>query len=181
MKLGGAVYILTNKNKTTLYVGVTSELLARIPQHKLHYYKGSFSDKYNCEFIIYYELYSTIEEAIAREKQIKKYRREKKELLINSMNPEWRDLWEDIKKLVAPPSSPPQGEISTLLLEISHQRFPRFARPLIRNDGLHSSCRSRRRKGRNLKTLLLSSKIIDKPHPPSPIQVKSFHSQLILV
>lgn len=97
MKRGGIVYIMTNKIRTVLYIGSSSEPLSRIQKHKDHYYVGSFSDRYNLEYCIYYEIYSTIQEARAREKQMKKYRREKKELLINSMNPEWMDLWDDIK------------------------------------------------------------------------------------
>ena len=87
---------MTNKLKTVLYIGVTSSLYNRVVQHKDHLHPGSFTDKYNCELIDYYESFATIEEGIAREKQIKKYRREKKELLINSMNPEWKDLYEEI-------------------------------------------------------------------------------------
>ena len=97
MVRGGSIYIMTNKNKTTLYIGVTSDLLRRVQEHKAHHYKKSFTDKYNLEFLVYYESFTTIEAAIAREKEIKKWRREKKEQLINSMNPEWKDLWEDIK------------------------------------------------------------------------------------
>ncbi|MBX3241148.1 MAG: GIY-YIG nuclease family protein [Chitinophagaceae bacterium] len=97
MKRGGSTYILTNKNKTTLYIGVTSDLIARISEHKNHTFKGSFSDRYNLEYLVYYENYGSIEEAILREKEIKKWRREKKEKLIATINPEWRDLWEDIK------------------------------------------------------------------------------------
>jgi|SRR5882724_9704779 len=97
MERGGSVYIMTNRNKTTLYIGVTSDLSERIQQHKEHFYKKSFSNKYNLEYLIYYENLPTIEEAIAREKEIKKWRREKKENLINSINPEWRDLWAEIQ------------------------------------------------------------------------------------
>ncbi len=97
MKRGGSVYIMTNKLKTTLYIGVSSNLQHRISQHQKHTYEGSFSDKYNLEYCVYYENFLTIEEAIARETQIKKWRREKKEALINSINPCWRDLWEEIK------------------------------------------------------------------------------------
>jgi putative endonuclease len=94
MKRGGSVYIMTNKHKTTLYIGVTSDLPVRIKQHKEHIYESSFTDRYNLEYCMYYENLPTIEEAIAREKQIKKWRREKKEALINSINPHWEDLWE---------------------------------------------------------------------------------------
>lgn len=97
MERGGAVYIVTNKSHSVLYTGVTSDLRGRTQQHKEHFYKKSFSDRYNTEKLVYYELFAHIEEAIWREKEIKKWRREKKEALINKMNPEWRDLWEDIK------------------------------------------------------------------------------------
>jgi putative endonuclease len=97
MKRGGVIYIMTNKLKTTLYVGVTSDLPIRIQQHKDHFFPGSFSDRYNLEYCVYYETFATIEEAIEREKQIKRYRRDKKIALINSVNPEWKDLWEAIK------------------------------------------------------------------------------------
>ncbi|MGI8951236.1 MAG: GIY-YIG nuclease family protein [Chitinophagaceae bacterium] len=97
MKRGGCIYVMTNKLKTTLYIGVTSDLQIRIQQHKEHTFQGSFSDKYNLEYCVYYENFFSIEEAIDREKQIKKWRREKKETLINSINPYWKDLWEEIK------------------------------------------------------------------------------------
>ena len=96
MERGGAVYIMTNKNKTTLYVGVTSNLQKRVYEHKTHLYKNFFTHKYNLEFLVYYETFHSIEEAILREKQIKKYSRAKKEQLINSINPEWNDLYNGI-------------------------------------------------------------------------------------
>jgi len=77
---GGSIYILTNKLKTTLYIGVTADLQLRIRQHKDHFYKGSFSDQYNLEYCVYYENFFSIQEAIAREKQIKKWSRIKKEI-----------------------------------------------------------------------------------------------------
>ena len=95
---GGSVYIMTNKLKTTLYIGVTSDLRARIRQHKNHFFKGSFTDKYNLEYCVYYENYFSIQEAILREKQIKKWSRMKKENLINSINPNWIDLCIEIEK-----------------------------------------------------------------------------------
>jgi putative endonuclease len=94
---GGAVYIITNKNKTTLYTGVTSDLKRRILEHKQHIHKGSFSDRYNLEYLVYYETFPFIDEAIAREKQLKAGNRKRKEELINSMNPEWKDLFDEIK------------------------------------------------------------------------------------
>ena len=95
MPLKGIVYILTNKNKTTLYIGVTRNLQRRIAEHKLHINKG-FSDRYNTELLVYYEVYERLDEAIHREKQLKKWRREWKEALINEFNPVWKDLAEDV-------------------------------------------------------------------------------------
>lgn len=85
------VYILTNKNLTVLYTGVTNDLVHRVFQHKIKLNKG-FTAKYNCDRLIYFEEFFDITEAIRREKQIKRYRRAWKENLINSQNPEWRDL-----------------------------------------------------------------------------------------
>ncbi len=85
------VYILTNKNKTTLYVGVTNNLQRRLQEHQLGLNKG-FSTKYNCHHLVYYEKHHEICNAIGREKEIKNWRREKKNALVNSFNPEWRSL-----------------------------------------------------------------------------------------
>ncbi len=71
MSRAGSIYIMTNKIKTTLYIGVTSDLRGRILQHRQHFYKGSFSDKYNLEYCIYYEHYPTIMQAIMRRKKSK--------------------------------------------------------------------------------------------------------------
>ena len=95
MPLQGIVYILTNKNKTTLYTGVTRNLQRRIAEHKLHINEG-FSDRYNLELLVYYEVYARLDVAIHREKQLKKWHREWKEALINDFNPGWKDLTEDI-------------------------------------------------------------------------------------
>ena len=87
------VYILTNKNKTVLYVGVTNNLKERLYFHANPLpFSKAFTAKYNVKYLIYYEHYSDIETAIDREKQIKKYRREKKEVLINAFNPQWKFL-----------------------------------------------------------------------------------------
>lgn len=94
-QLQGIVYILTNKNKTTLYTGVTRNLQRRIAEHKLHINKG-FSDRYNTENLVYYETYNRLDVAIHREKQLKRWHREWKEALINEFNPEWKDLAYDI-------------------------------------------------------------------------------------
>ncbi len=87
---------MANKNKTTLYVGVTSDLKKRIYEHKHHLFKNSFTDKYNLELLVYYEGFHDIEEAITREKQIKGGSRKKKEDIVNSINPKWIDLYDEI-------------------------------------------------------------------------------------
>ena len=84
-------------NNKVVYTGVTSNLYFRVLQHREKFYPESFTAKYNCIKLVYYEPYSTIEEAIAEEKRIKGGSRENKEILIKSMNPTRRDLWEDIK------------------------------------------------------------------------------------
>ena len=99
MERGGYVYIVSNKSPSVLYIGVTSQLRSRIYEHKNHLYSNSFSHRYNLEDIVYYECFFSIEEAIAREKQIKKWRREKKDAIINEFNPHWIDLWDEIQEL----------------------------------------------------------------------------------
>ncbi|MGI0107880.1 GIY-YIG nuclease family protein [Salinimicrobium sp. WS361] len=90
------VYILTNKNHTVLYVGVTSDLVKRIGQHKTKFYKG-FTSRYNCDHLVYYQPFSDIRDAIMYEKKLKAGNRANKEKLINEMNPEWKDLAEEWK------------------------------------------------------------------------------------
>ncbi|MFT4660493.1 MAG: putative endonuclease [Patiriisocius sp.] len=90
----GYVYILTNKNKTVLYVGVTNNLKRRLKEH-MQEPKG-FVKKYNAQFLLYFESIQGIRKAIDREKQIKKWRRIKKEVLITSVNPNWNFLNEEI-------------------------------------------------------------------------------------
>ena len=85
------VYILTNKNKTVLYIGVTDDLKRRVYEHKTKLNKG-FTDKYNVDCLAYFETFSDVKEAITREKRLKDW----KENLINQFNPEWRDLFEEI-------------------------------------------------------------------------------------
>ena len=79
MKKGGCVYIITNARHTVLYTGVTSDLIDRIYQHKTKHHPGSLSAKYNCDKLVYYESYDTIEGAINAEKQIKAGSRQKKD------------------------------------------------------------------------------------------------------
>lgn len=83
---------MTNINNTVLYTGVTSDLTARISQHKGKKHPDSFSAKYNLCKLVYYESFGTIGEAIKREKLIKGGSRKKKLELVNGLNPEWVDL-----------------------------------------------------------------------------------------
>ncbi|WP_297098715.1 GIY-YIG nuclease family protein [uncultured Draconibacterium sp.] len=92
MKKEAYVYILTNTTKSVLYVGVTSDLTQRIQQHRSGFFKNSFTSKYRINKLVYYELFQDITDAITREKQIKAGSRQKKIDLINSRNPEWKDL-----------------------------------------------------------------------------------------
>jgi putative endonuclease len=87
------VYITTNPEKTVLYVGVTNDLRVRIFQHAENKGKpDTFAGKYYCYNLVYYEHFSDINYAIAREKEVKKWRRAKKVALIESINPTWRFL-----------------------------------------------------------------------------------------
>lgn len=87
---------MTNKNNTTLYTGVTSDLKTRVDQHKNNLFPKSFTSDYNLHKLVYYEGFHRIEEAILREKQIKAGSRKKKEELINSINPGWHDLYSEV-------------------------------------------------------------------------------------
>lgn len=89
------VYMMTNKYNTVLYTGVSSILPQRVRQHKEKVFEG-FTKKYNVDKLVYYEICSDAYTAINREKQIKSWSRKKKEELVNSMNPEWRDLSADV-------------------------------------------------------------------------------------
>jgi len=92
MKKGGHIYILTNKNNTVLYTGITSDLAKRLLQHSTGQFKNSFTSRYNITKLVYYEELLTIEDAIFREKQLKSGSRQKKIKLIERLNPEWKDL-----------------------------------------------------------------------------------------
>jgi putative endonuclease len=91
----GYVYILASKVYGTLYVGVTSDLIKRIWEHKEHVVDG-FTKQHGVTNLVWYECHDSIVFAIAREKQIKEWRRDWKVNLIQTMNPEWRDLYDDI-------------------------------------------------------------------------------------
>ncbi|NIA16461.1 MAG: GIY-YIG nuclease family protein [Nitrospiraceae bacterium] len=87
------VYVLTNKNDKVMYVGMTNDLERRVYEHKAKLLKG-FTKKYNVSKLVYYEETGDVSTAIAREKEIKKWRREKKNRLVETLNPEWKDLSE---------------------------------------------------------------------------------------
>ena len=95
MEKKGYTYMMSNYTNTVLYTGVTNSIKRRISEHS----EGSgskFTARYRCKKLVFYEAFPDIEQAIAREKQIKRYPREWKNNLVNSMNPEWRDLSCDI-------------------------------------------------------------------------------------
>jgi len=87
--------MLTNKNNTVIYIGVTSNISKRLYQHKNKIHKG-FTSKYNCDKLVYFEEFSNINQAILREKQLKSGNRKTKEELINSINPNWNDLYDGL-------------------------------------------------------------------------------------
>jgi putative endonuclease len=89
------IYITSNMNNTTIYIGVTSNIVRRIYQHKSGEIEG-FTSKYKVDKLVYYEIFDNIEDAIAREKQLKGWSRKKKNMLIEKQNPEWKDLWNEI-------------------------------------------------------------------------------------
>ena len=91
----GYLYILASRRNGTLYVGVTSDLAKRIKEHRLKMVDG-FTKRYGITKLVYFEMFEDIKDAIARERQVKEWRREWKTELIQSSNPYWRDLYEDI-------------------------------------------------------------------------------------
>ena len=89
------VYLLANKYNNVLYTGVTSDLIRRVYEHKNKLLQG-FTQKYNVDRLVYYEACENIVVAIEREKQIKAWSRKKKDQLINTLNPEWNDLYRSL-------------------------------------------------------------------------------------
>ena len=89
------VYIMTNKHNTVLYTGVTNDLKKRAWQHREKLVEG-FTKRYNINKLVYYEAFDEVRAAITREKQIKGGSRQKKIDLVNNMNSEWRDLYDDL-------------------------------------------------------------------------------------
>ncbi|MGE0590124.1 MAG: GIY-YIG nuclease family protein [Cyclobacteriaceae bacterium] len=98
MVKGGSVYIITNKNRTTIYTGSTADLQTRLAEHRDKSNPASFSARYNLNLLVYYEHFHNIEEAIERERYIKGKTRKWKEQLIESLNPTWSDLSKEIMK-----------------------------------------------------------------------------------
>ena len=90
-----AIYILSNDSNTVIYVGVTSNLINRIFQHKQKLAEG-FSKRYNVDKLVYFELYEDMDTAIYRDKRLKKWQRRWKERLIKKVNPEWKDLYQEL-------------------------------------------------------------------------------------
>jgi putative endonuclease len=90
-----AVYILASKKNGTLYIGVTSNLIQRTWQHKKDFIDG-FTKDFSVHRLVYYEFHQTIENAILREKQLKKWKRSWKLKLIEDKNPTWKDLWNEL-------------------------------------------------------------------------------------
>ena len=93
-ELRPCMYIMTNQYNKVLYTGVTSNLFKRVNEHKEKMVAG-FTSRYNVNKLVYYEEFATMPEAISREKQIKGGSRQKKLDLVNSKNPEWKDLYEE--------------------------------------------------------------------------------------
>lgn len=98
-QMGGWVYIMCSLNHSTVYVGVTSNIASRVYEHKHKMHPNRFTSKYNCVKVVYYRRFELIVEAISEEKRIKGGSRKKKEELINSMNPEWKDLYDEVRYL----------------------------------------------------------------------------------
>lgn len=97
MRTNGWVYILASRYRGTLYIGVTSDVAARIHQHRSG--TGSeFASAHQCTKLVYVEPFDQIEDAIQREKRLKKWNRQWKMHLIEETNPDWRDLYDDILK-----------------------------------------------------------------------------------
>lgn len=92
-------YMMTNKNKTVLYVGMTNNIARRVLEHKNHDNPKSFTARYNVDRLVWIDVFYSAGEAIAREKQIKGGSRAKKEALINQDNPQWEDLWEKWERM----------------------------------------------------------------------------------
>ena len=94
-KMSAYVYIMTNKTNSTLYIGVTSDLVKRVYEHKESLVDG-FSKRYNLKKLVYYEVHDKIYEAIKREKQLKSWKRDWKDKLVADFNSNWIDLYDEV-------------------------------------------------------------------------------------
>ena len=90
------VYILASATNYTVYIGVTSDLIRRVYEHREHLVPDSFTSKYDVYKLVYFEQTNDVKAALEREKQLKGWRRSKKNALIESMNPEWKDLYPEL-------------------------------------------------------------------------------------
>ncbi|MBQ9762612.1 MAG: GIY-YIG nuclease family protein [Oscillospiraceae bacterium] len=90
------VYILANQTNVAIYTGVTNDLVRRVYEHKHHFDPSSYTARYHVTKLVYYECTSDVRSAIEREKQIKGWSRAKKNQLVESMNPQWRELYSTI-------------------------------------------------------------------------------------
>jgi len=128
------VYLLASHRNGTLYVGVTSNLVARVWQHREHAVEG-FTAKYDVTRLVWYEQHEALESAILREKRLKKWRRAWKVELVDAFNPSWRDLWPDIVGLE--PASSPRTHSSSPRTRGSTPATPKTATsmdPRVRGD-----------------------------------------------
>ncbi len=94
---GGWVYIMSSVSRRTIYIGVTSDIEGRVWEHKNKVYPDSFTSKYNCVLLVYYNYFEGIEDAIIEEKRLKRWKRFYKDQLIEKMNPNWSDLSNNIQ------------------------------------------------------------------------------------
>jgi putative endonuclease len=99
MNKRGYVYILANQPYGTIYIGVTTDLVKRVCEHNQELSPDSFTARYGVKRLVWYEVHAEIKDATTREKQLKKWERKWKIRLINSVNPYWRDLFDDIGDL----------------------------------------------------------------------------------
>jgi len=95
MKNNAYIYFLTNHHNNVMYIGVSNDVIRRIAEHKAKINRG-FTYKYNCDKLVYYEIFTFMTDAISREKQLKNWKREWKDKLVNDFNSEWKDLSEEI-------------------------------------------------------------------------------------
>ena len=96
MRSGGFVYIMASKRMGTIYIGSTSDLVGRVFEHKNKVYPKSFTAKYNCNRLVYFEYYESLEEMVKRERQLKEWPRNWKLNKIIDRNPDWHDLYPEV-------------------------------------------------------------------------------------